>query len=509
MKRRKTITALAALLFVVALPVWYLFTPFMRYTENPRPESDAVLQVSNTNVKVDVQGGDQPRLNTATNQSCKFDRNCKAYSSRLQQYCHRSLLHFDTSEAAEGAVSSRDLELVQVFITARHGDRSPATPYSSFKIGAPVSYQCGLVDTHTKWQRAKDFLTLSPLSSKVRNGHIQLFPGTGNRECGVGMLTQVGFQQHSALGLLMQEKYASFIGQESRDVNPNQLYVQSTDVPRTIHSAAAFLLGFLSNNSELRYKVPIHLSPGIVLQSPPPGVKHIFGSCNKLIKVRLEDQENTHYFSEERAKFHHMVLRLCNMFSLPEGYRSKPVINELFDHILTRGCHNPGNPLPCNANKECISYSFASDLFAFADWTWGRKYPQVSSIVATLPFLRHTVLELMERAVAGVEDRYSFVLSVTHDTTLTQILNALGVPLEGWMPYASRLVFELWRQKSQDLYLVRVLFNGRPITEALSSRSRTPLEVDNQLLLFSSWKSLLSTGQYRDIISYNRMCGNQ
>ena len=486
----------------LALPIWYFF-------EIPRLERDPILQVSHANVNVQ---GDHLRLNATTKQSCEFDRNCKAYSSRLDQYCHRSLLHFNTSEAAEGAVRSRDLELVQVFITARHGDRSPATPYSSFKIGSPVSYQCGLVDRITPWEGLKDFMKLSSLSSKAKNGHIGLFPGTGSRQCGVGMLTQVGFQQHCALGSLIQEKYASFIGQESQDMNPDQLYVQSTDVPRTIHSAAAFLLGFLSNTSKLRYKVPIHVSPGTILQLPPPGIKQTYGSCKKLPKVMLEDQENTNYLSEEREKFHHMVLKLCNMFSLPKAYRSKPMINELFDHILTRGCHSPGSPLPCNTKKECISYSFANDLFAFADWTWGRKYPQASSILAMLPFLRHTVLELMERVVTGLEDQYKFVLSFTHDTTLTQVLNALGIPLEGWMPYASRLVFELWRHKSQDAYFVRVLFNGRPITEALSlhpTSSRTPLEVDNQLLLFSSWTSLITTGKYRDISSYNTMCGNQ
>ena len=491
-------------LFSVAVPVWYLFTPLTWYTEAPDSlKPDSILQVINV-----VEGDSLSTESKQLRRACNFNKNCKTYTSRLDQYCHRSLLHFNASMVAEGDVRSGDLELVQVFITARHGDRSSATPYSTFKMGSSVFYQCGLVDGNTKWEGLKDFPKLSPLSSEARNGHMDLFPGTDSRQCGVGMLTQIGFQQHYALGQLIREKYSSFIG---KDVIPGQLYVQSTDYPRTIQSGAAFLLGFLPNEPALRHKTSIHLSPGTtgLLQVPPPGVKQTYGYCKKLAMIMQEDQVNTGYLSEEKQKYHHMVLRLCEMFSLPRSYRNKPMINELFDHIVTRGCHNPGNPLPCNTKQECVDYSFASDLFAFVDWTWSHKYPRKSSSLAMLPFLRHTVLELMERAVAGQGDHHRFVFSFAHDSTLTQILNTLGIPLKGWMPYASRLVFELWRHKSQDLHFVRVLFNGRPITETLPLSSRTPMELENQLLQFASWKSLITTGKYRDITFYNRMCGNQ
>ena len=57
-----------------------------------------------------------------------------------------------------------------------------------------------------------------------------------------------------------------------------------------------------------------------------------------------------------------------------------------------------------------------------------------------------------------------------HDATLRPLLLALRLPLTHWPPYASRLIFELYKpvsSKSQSEYLFKIIYNGRDVTRQL------------------------------------------
>ena len=430
---------------------------------------------------------------------------CRAFHARLDRYCHRSLLN--TSYGSEGnldSVSGDAFELVHVNILARHGDRTPATTH---RIGSPLFYQCGLVTGDQDWEDLRDFPKPSPLpaSARIRNSRLELFPGTNFKRCGIGMLTNTGYQQHHALGSLMQYKYADFIGDPS--VIAKNIFVQSTDYSRTIHSAASFLLGFLPDNPKIRQSTVIHVSAGSLLQSPPTGIAVSYGYCRNYVQLWREDMEATKYFSVEKRVWHPLMEKLCDMFNIQR--RNEPIVTELFDHILTRGCHS--DQLPCNRQGECVDHAFASQLFAFADWTWNHRYPRNSSILGVIPFLKHSVLEIMNNAINHVPPSSKFVFSFSHDATLVRVLSSLGIPLKGWMPYASRIVFELWKKiDTEQEYYVRVLFNGTPITNKiplLQAYQRTQVESRLNLVQYSALKDCLTTGKYRAVQSYHTVCG--
>ena len=427
------------------------------------------------------------------------DADCAAYMTRLEEYCHRSLSH--TTVGMEGKLPSSNFELVQVHIIARHGDRSPAIPYT---IGPPAFYQCGLVDGSPLWYGLRDFEKV-PLHPNIRSGYVELFPGMESKRCGIGMLTEYGYKQEYALGSMMRQKYSHFIGGSARPL-PQEIFVQTTDYPRTIHSGAAFLLGFLPDDPEIRRGTKIHISPGSWLGAPPVGIDKIYtDKCRNFGNVWYKDLVDSGYISMEELEQQPMVEKLCDMFHIPK--RNKPVLTELFDHILTRGCHNPTRPLPCNDDNECVDYRFAWQLFTLADWDWGQKFPINSSIIASLPFLRHSVVNVMENIIRDKQPSYSIMLSFTHDSTIVTILSAIGAPVQEWIPYASRLVFELWRTKdAQPVYYVRALFNGEPIT------GRIPFEGARELthgcVEYATWKHYLTTGRFRDIDEYSEMCSN-
>ena len=464
---------------------------YIFYTDNPSSDS-----------AVDLKGYFE--------RQCELNpRVCEEFYSRLDRYCHHTLLN--TSRGNEGnlrfASGGNAFELVHVNILVRHGDRTPAL---TFRIGSPRFYQCGLVDGNQNWKGLRDFPHPSPLppEARIKTAYLKMFPGTDSKRCGMGLLTNLGFQQLHALGTLMRHKYATFIGDAF--ANAKRIFVHSTDYPRTIHSAASFLLGFLPDSSRIRQSTTIHVSRGSALQAAPIGIKLAYGFCVREVPFRIREMKTTGYYSTEKRVWHPLMERLCDMFNLPN--RNEPIIQDLFDHIAVRACSS--RLLPCNNQGKCVDYTFAKKLFDFTDWSWRHRYPPNSSTLVAMTFIRHTLLDMMDNAINHRPPDMKFMLSFAHDSTLVRVLAALGIVLDEWVPYASRIVFELWRKKDskQDLYYVRVLFNGKPITNRipmLQKYRRTREETGLNLVQFSALKEYLTTGKYRDVESWLSTCGTR
>ena len=336
-------------------------------------------------------------------------------------------------------------------------------PYRS-SDAKEIDYRChlgGKSAENVPWDNLNDFPSLVPVGS-VRNGQLKLHPGT-NGACGTGDLTALGYQQHYNLGTLMQGIYGPLLGEMEPGTD---LYVQSTDYRRTIRSAGAFLLGFVPNELKSRSKVEIHVQPDNVNQAPPADIPLTYKQCKTASSMREKERIQRGYYTHER-ELHWMYDRVVSMFNLTLSPRIP--WNELFDQIAVRGCHslNWYSVLPCVRRGVCVDCDLGKSMFDYADWSMVEKYPSNTSLVALSPFMKHSLLVPMERAISDTASVYKVMLTFTHDSMLAQLLKALGLPVKEWMPYASRLTFELWRAieyPNYPHYLVRILFNGRQIT---------------------------------------------
>lgn len=456
------------------------------------------------------------------------DDNCHAYHKRLDRYCHRSLLRSQHklenqfSLALDGILPkdvAEEYELVQAHIVARHGDRSPN---SLDVIGTTVFYECGLTEgkENISWTGLRDFPHLQSLSygaEKSHTVHHSLFPGTNSKRCGVGKLTRTGYYQHRALGLMMQKKYAALLLENfTNDQRAlDSIYVQSTDFSRTLRSAASFMLGFLPDRRSLRQALTIYVSPGDRLLAPPPGIKRVFKPCKHFLSFHQAMLKKTDFYKDEINLYHPQLEQLSAIFHLNLDHRVP--ITRLFDSIATRGCHIKENPLPCS-HRVCLDYKFANKLFKYVDWVNSRGFTQEASMVGLIPFLRHSVKGLMEEVIEGIKKNpKKFILSLTHDTTIIQLLYGIGVHFDRWMSYASRFIFELWRSKGTPLtekssYHIRVLFNGVPITRKLIAWKdfrKKNVNLHPELLPYLEWEKFLMTGPYRDTFSYDEACKNR
>ena len=441
---------------------------------------------------------------------------CQLYLQRLDAYCHQDLLNLSLQQelAHEGRLDAREIddqfELMHAHVMVRHGDRTPVYPY---KIDTSITHECGLTDKTLSWYGISDFgdiLSLPP-AADLKNRFLKLHPGSLSRRCGTGMLTQLGFKQMRSLGALLLTRYKSFMKNFAAGPNysPRDVFVHSTDVRRTMQSTAAFLVGFLPNYVSVRRPIRLYVSSGTYNHEPPLGIEKVYSSCHGYYDLLDAELKKTGYYNADKMVFHPLLERLCKMFHIPDP--SQPIVNRLFDHFMTRGCHNRRDPLPCYRD-QCIDFPYALKLFNYSDWNWSHKLPYNSSLVRMLPFLRHSLLEPMKKRISddfeGDGFTFKFMLTVSHDDTIMMLLNALGYRLDAWLPYASRVVFELWRNYKLE-YFVRVLYNGEVISERTIAGKDEGTSIGNgELIKFEKWSDYITTGPFRDVNTYNRVCKN-
>ena len=402
----------------------------------------------------------------------------------LEDYCHCKAAY--KTDGKEGdLLGKHNLKLVQVHMIARHGDRSPA---SSVRMGKKSVYECGFERSDEKWLGLLDFAINPFPGSRINSRKVQ-FPGFHRKKCSVGQLTSIGYMQHYFLGSLMRKKYISFV----QGLKPTDFFVHSTDYSRTIQSASAFLLGFF-NQTAFRKDVSINVSPGSVLSSPPPGTPLRFTACtkSKFKKILLSELNSSGFFPKALQRGYHLIEKLCKMFSLDCNKHNDTfgdLAVSLVDALLCIGCHQL--PLPCNSAQQCVSPSFAAELMNFSEWVWSERYPRIASLLAMQPFIYHSVVNQMDRAIT-FQNSYRFMWSFAHDSVISELLRILGFSLEKLIPYASRLVFELWTDGQN--YFVRVLFNGIILN---SNNLGLFSDMENSdFIPYSIWKQSLTSENY-------------
>ena len=169
--------------------------------------------------------------------------------------------------------------------------------------------------------------------------------------------------------------------------------------------------------------------------------------------------------------------------------------------------------LPCN-QESCVNYSLTLEGARLALWSFSYTYPKNFSILVAQPFLYHTVVSQMESAIRARSvglPYYHFTFSFTHDSLLMPLLNVLHLPQDEWPPYATRLVFELWRKKGtlaneKDPYYLRILLNGQSLTHKLTHINKEHFVVDRELVHYPAWVATVTSGPYRDVPSYKKAC---
>lgn len=397
----------------------------------------------------------------------------------LPDYCSAPAL------GAEGfaPLGSPKLTLHAAAVVIRHGDRSAIH-------ALPHTNETAVWDCRSRKQIAvSEGMRVIALRSReaLDRSFASLTAGDGTT-CLPGQLTPKGIEQHLQLGRHLRRALAPLLtslaaeASATADVLPvsgsnasvarRLLFARSTDYTRTILSLASLLHTLLP--SPLRKQVDISVEEiesqdilhGVGLASSSKvkgdggGEKERRGSC--AAAVGLAKQQIRDFRQNEDDLF-----QLEQLF----GKAARNVFTtHVADALYARACH--GFHPPCSSRNGCVGPALSTGLWAAGDEyycsRYGRKNGRKASALAMYPFISE-ILERLSQAAEGTGERLIFYSG--HDTVIAPVLAALGgMQASGtcrWPPYASHIVFEVWRSAKQTAaaqHHVRLLFNGLPVT---------------------------------------------
>lgn len=378
---------------------------------------------------------------------------------KLRQWCNApDRIHVST----EGRLSNAQYELVGIIVTIRHGDRGPLIPIrnlsdincshrflsSAFKHFSSTMQNISKTAEYSHF--AGSFLKYPVLPSLYR--------------CNVGHLTQQGVVQHLKLGKVLKEVYVNQLDLINYPWEAEDVIVHSTKFRRTFQSSLAFLNGFLPkfDISQLR------LEEG-------RGITFCNHDC-RCDRVAVLDERHEQEKKQLRKSHPGVVDLVAKLSSLvKDGPGSPDIVSPavMRDALLAYTCH--GHKLPCK-DGMCVQSEDLSSIISYEEWETKQRKSRAkykSSKLKTYGLLKE-MLRSMDTMMR--DGKPKAVLFSGHDKTLSFILESLGVPFFQLPHYASRIIFEVYRNNSfkvkngqyRQSYYFRVIYNGKDVTKFLS-----------------------------------------
>ncbi|XP_065668988.1 counting factor 60 isoform X2 [Hydra vulgaris] len=370
-----------------------------------------------------------------------------------QAYCNKA-----ADVTGDEGRNLQGYELLQVQVIIRHGDRAPieldALPNTS-----PVHIPCMF---HK--QAETNYGTLMQRFEKVMSKSPFLVVNSKNTElvqqsiyCKGGQLTPHGYLQHLFLGKYLKFRYKVFLENLTVD---RDILVKSTDVARTIQSAAALL-------SELFYDYKKDHSVIIYVYNDQVADGHMLLdennqnlACHKLPEIMSFFEKKSKTWKEFVNKLFPILKSIANVLHIEK--KDLPPINRVVDILYSRLCHNKGVP---RGPGEKLSSKIVKDAFKVA-----HEY----TIVKHGAVAEHQSLSILSQMAKHAFDiiigkaSKKFVLFSGHDSMITPFLMLLEIYDGKWPPYASRVVVEFYlksnttasvKQKIENTFF-RVIYNG-------------------------------------------------
>ncbi|KAF7283655.1 prostatic acid phosphatase-like [Rhynchophorus ferrugineus] len=274
-----------------------------------------------------------------------------------------------------------------------------------------------------------------------------------------GMLTNTGKQQHFKLGQYFRQRYSNFLPQE---YSGKDIFVRSTNVDRTLMSAESNLAGLyppvskdIWNNNILWQPIPIHTIPenmDAVLAAKKPCKKYDY------LYERLLKSD----FIRNINHMNHDLYAYLTRYS-GDSIQDLTHLEYLYNTLSIEALYN--YTLPDWAQKVYPKKMLFSVGLSF---TLATYTPDLARFKIG-PFFNELVNYFINRTKTNQESEYyapKFLMFSAHDTTIANLLNAMGAFEPHSPPYTSTIIFEL--HKSAEQAYVNVFYKNtteaRPIT---------------------------------------------
>eukprot|EP01114_Cavostelium_apophysatum_P014172 TRINITY_DN3607_c0_g1_i1.p1 TRINITY_DN3607_c0_g1~~TRINITY_DN3607_c0_g1_i1.p1 ORF type:complete len:435 (-),score=74.74 TRINITY_DN3607_c0_g1_i1:48-1274(-) len=331
-----------------------------------------------------------------------------------------------------------ELQLLQILV--RHGDRTP-----EWTMPIEVEWNCTL-----NWLNlpSNDFVDSMAAPKRLyRKTYLpnrEILPG----DCMYGQLTEKGLQQHLVMGAQLRALYVDKYQFLSPQLNLDEIWIRSTDVPRTVQSVMANLWTFYP--PETRPDGNITVIDINTMDNALEDMTPNTGICDRLNQLYNELQNSTEWRDHD-AKLKPLLDQLnkiWNSTSLPDW-------GGMWDNLGARTCHNKSFP-------EGLTPKMLQQIYDAAAWQNWFIWSNDESGLLGSGFLLE---ELQARIVENMEGETlpKMVFYSGHDSTVGPLMASLADYFIGWPPYASNVQMELWSNPSRTQFFAQVKYNGEVV----------------------------------------------
>ena len=294
---------------------------------------------------------------------------------------------------------------------------------------------------------------------------------------GLGELTQEGMRQHYLNGVEFRRRYIIEQQVLPPTFNHSTIYVQSTDVNRTIMSAESQLMGLYpvgpslsSVAMETKAVPPFNISnlnniiAELGMQALPnyfqPVPVHVVDQDYDFIMLASDNCPYIDYIqaSVKKSAYYQYLLTNYSMSLQNQLYRAfQTEINfggagHIGDTLVCDTFH--GYEMPPGVTQEM--YQQMTWIMNYSNWYY---YQNGGAYLASSQFFAN-MLNVFDGNINGTSTM-KFQLFSGHDTTLVGYLTALGQWDMNNPPFASTMIFELHDEGGQ--YFVKSLYNDVPM----------------------------------------------
>uniref|UniRef100_A0A8D0GDD5 Lysosomal acid phosphatase n=1 Tax=Sphenodon punctatus TaxID=8508 RepID=A0A8D0GDD5_SPHPU len=255
---------------------------------------------------------------------------------------------------------------------------------------------------------------------------------------GFGQLTQVGMQQHWALGQALRKRYSGFL---NSTYNRQEIFIRSTDYDRTLMSAEANLAGLYPPERLQVFNPNISLQP-IPVHTVPDSVERLLkfplSPCPRYEQLQNETRQTAVYMNKT-----HQNLQFLEMVANETGIQNVSLesVWSVYDALFCEHTHKM--QLPDWVTQDVLKRLKQLKDFSF-EFLFGIHQRVEKARLQGGVLLAQIRKNLTLAANVSAPQNLKLLMYSAHDTTLVALQMALDVYNGRQAPYASCHMFELY-----------------------------------------------------------------
>ncbi|XP_001633091.2 lysophosphatidic acid phosphatase type 6 isoform X2 [Nematostella vectensis] len=372
-------------------------------------------------------------------------------------------------------------ELVHAQIAFRHGARTPV-----YRLPEMVGRGKGIDDVTWDKDVIMGDLPQTMIEFRVRNidggNQPEYSPNIKKGGCICGELTKVGQQQTFDLGRTLQKRYVDDIKLLSPVFTPHEVYIRSTNVPRTIKSAKCVVAGLYGKENIQRV---LHI---ITRDEREDTILPNMSFCPLLTRwLRKIQASSIQKINLEGYAKDHSTIRN------DLGITAKNFFFVCFRDVMSaREAHGLFVDPILHEYWDMIDQHATEELVVVQCGNLGKRFARQDIIKASVGKFLDEIVTRMNDKINGISPaQHKMCLYSVHDTSISCLLTALGVFDNKWPDFASEVAFELYRNQDNK-YFVKVLYQGKAQHLPGNNTDLCPFEKFKALLapqMTNDWQS--------------------